>query len=216
MMGFADVPLEIRRARKPRTLHTPASQNGEGSQMSNGVGTSHRLGSNVQKLSNQRVPSPTIPDAALAVSKTPSKNSTSSIDLESEDFYACSTASREGEALRGSPIMSELPSADAESIKRDNHTIMSPLLQTSGGVVVGTSKAVGKIIIAGFKSPFEVSLSAARGFHNVPRLYGDDTVRANERITGVWSGLRAAGKVNTLEYSQEISNATLGLCLRHV
>jgi len=39
----------------------------------------------------------------------------------------------------------------------------------------------------------EVSLAVAQGFHNAPRLYGDE-VRHPYRITGFHSGLRAAGK----------------------
>jgi len=39
----------------------------------------------------------------------------------------------------------------------------------------------------------EISLAVAQGFHNAPRLYGDE-VRHPYRITGFHSGLRAAGK----------------------
>lgn len=39
----------------------------------------------------------------------------------------------------------------------------------------------------------EISLAIAQGFHNAPRLYGDE-VRHPYRITGFHSGLRAAGK----------------------
>lgn len=40
----------------------------------------------------------------------------------------------------------------------------------------------------------DVSLAIARGFHNAPKLYGDITVRAPERITDFKSGVTAAGK----------------------
>ena len=39
----------------------------------------------------------------------------------------------------------------------------------------------------------DLSLAIAQGFHNAPRLYGDDTVRTAPRINGIRSGLRAAG-----------------------
>ncbi|KAI4252420.1 MAG: hypothetical protein L6R42_007969 [Xanthoria sp. 1 TBL-2021] len=39
----------------------------------------------------------------------------------------------------------------------------------------------------------DLSLAIAQGFHNAPRLYGDTTVRTPLRITGIKSGLRAAG-----------------------
>lgn len=41
--------------------------------------------------------------------------------------------------------------------------------------------------------PMDLSLAIAQGFHNAPRLYGDDTVRTAPRINGIRSGLRAAG-----------------------
>jgi len=37
----------------------------------------------------------------------------------------------------------------------------------------------------------DLSLAVAQGFHNAPRLYGDDTVRRPIRISGFHSGLRA-------------------------
>lgn len=40
----------------------------------------------------------------------------------------------------------------------------------------------------------DLSLAIAQGFHNAPRLYGDTTVRTPVRITGIQSGLRAAGE----------------------
>jgi hypothetical protein len=39
----------------------------------------------------------------------------------------------------------------------------------------------------------DLSLAIAQGFHNAPRLYGDSTVRTPPRISGIRSGLRAAG-----------------------
>jgi hypothetical protein len=42
------------------------------------------------------------------------------------------------------------------------------------------------------RAPVDLSLALAQGFHNAPRLYGDDTVRRPTRVTGIKSGLRAA------------------------
>lgn len=39
----------------------------------------------------------------------------------------------------------------------------------------------------------DFTLSLAQGFHNAPKLYGDD-VRPTQKITGFGSGLKAAGK----------------------
>ncbi|TKA79201.1 hypothetical protein B0A49_03186 [Cryomyces minteri] len=43
------------------------------------------------------------------------------------------------------------------------------------------------------RAPIDLSLAIAQGFHNAPRLYGDKTVRRPIRISGIRSGLRAAG-----------------------
>jgi len=43
----------------------------------------------------------------------------------------------------------------------------------------------------------DFTLGLARGFHNAPKLYGDDTVRPQEKVTDLQSGLKAAGKVST-------------------
>jgi hypothetical protein len=200
MMGFADVPLEIRRARKSKSVLTPSSQIGEASELSNGTGTSHQPGSSIQISSSgtdQHALSSPARDGDRSMSKISSTNSVSSSETDFGEPNVHSIHSRGSNAMQLSPKVSEVSSSKEVPSKKDYR-----ILQTSSGVAVGTSKALGKIIIAGIKSPFEVSLSAARGFHNVPRLYGDDTVRPHERITGVWSGLRVAGKVSTMWYCQ--------------
>ena len=60
---------------------------------------------------------------------------------------------------------------------------------------IGAGKGVQRIVAAGIKSPMDFSLGIARGFHNAPKLYGDDTVRPQEKVTDFQSGLKAAGKV---------------------
>jgi hypothetical protein len=51
----------------------------------------------------------------------------------------------------------------------------------------GFKKTGGAIL----KSPMNLSVAMAQGFHNAPRLYGDETVRRPPRITGFHSGVRA-------------------------
>ena len=59
---------------------------------------------------------------------------------------------------------------------------------------IGAGKGVSRIVGAGLKSPMDFTLGLARGFHNAPKLYGDDTVRPSEKVTDFQSGLKAAGK----------------------
>ncbi|KAI1815894.1 glycosyltransferase family 1 protein [Poronia punctata] len=53
-------------------------------------------------------------------------------------------------------------------------------------------EGVGKTGRALARAPVDLSLALAQGFHNAPRLYGDDTVRQPVRVTGIRSGLKAA------------------------
>lgn len=54
------------------------------------------------------------------------------------------------------------------------------------------AEGVGKSAKSLAKAPVDLSVALAQGFHNAPRLYGDDTVRRPTRVTGIRSGLRAA------------------------
>jgi hypothetical protein len=65
-----------------------------------------------------------------------------------------------------------------------------------------SAKGVARIVGAGLKSPMDFTLGIARGFHNAPKLYGDDTVRPQEKVTDFQSGLKAATKVGTKIPSQ--------------
>ena len=71
--------------------------------------------------------------------------------------------------------------------------------QISLDAALGAGKGIGRMVEAGLKSPMDFTLSIARGFHNAPKLYGDESVRPAEKITGISSGLRAAGKVFPLK-----------------
>ncbi|EWC48658.1 hypothetical protein DRE_01880 [Drechslerella stenobrocha 248] len=59
---------------------------------------------------------------------------------------------------------------------------------------LGAGKGAGKIAGAVMKSPLDFSLAVAQGFRNAPLLYGDTTVRKQDKITGMGSGLKVAGK----------------------
>ncbi|TVY26678.1 hypothetical protein LHYA1_G004154 [Lachnellula hyalina] len=57
-----------------------------------------------------------------------------------------------------------------------------------------TNKGVSRIIGTGLKAPMDVTLGVAKGFGNLPKAYGDETVREKEKVTGIGSGLMVAGK----------------------
>jgi UDP:flavonoid glycosyltransferase YjiC (YdhE family) len=59
---------------------------------------------------------------------------------------------------------------------------------------VHTSKGFGRIVKAALQSPMELSMSITEGFHNAPKLWGDDTVRPQQQVSGLKSGAKAVGK----------------------
>jgi hypothetical protein len=62
---------------------------------------------------------------------------------------------------------------------------------------VDTGKGLARIVGAGFKSPMDFSLNVAKGFHNVPKLYGGE-VRKVDNVTDFKSGLTTAAKVRII------------------
>jgi hypothetical protein len=86
----------------------------------------------------------------------------------------------------GSPFRREQKEFDPSKLTLDN--------------AVGAAKGVQRIVAAGMKSPMDFTLGIARGFHNAPKLYGDDTVRPSPNVTDFQSGIKAATKVSSFEH----------------
>lgn len=72
------------------------------------------------------------------------------------------------------------------------HTATTEGTAEGEGYVDQVAEGVGKSAQAIANAPIDLSVALAQGFHNAPRLYGDDTVRRPTRVTGIRSGLRAA------------------------
>jgi hypothetical protein len=64
----------------------------------------------------------------------------------------------------------------------------------AGRVALETGKGLGRIVTAGLKTPVMATHGLTRGFHNLPKLYGEE-VRQYENVTGLRSGLRVSAKV---------------------
>lgn len=57
-----------------------------------------------------------------------------------------------------------------------------------------SSKGAGRFAKALVQSPMNLSMTITRGFHNMPKLWNDDTVRPSTKVADFSSGARAAGK----------------------
>jgi hypothetical protein len=77
---------------------------------------------------------------------------------------------------------------------------------------VDTGKGLARMIGAGFKSPMDFSLNVAKGFHNVPKLYGAE-VRQVDKVTDFQSGVRTAAKVCSTTMSYRNANIRVGIRL---
>lgn len=88
-----------------------------------------------------------------------------------------------------------IPSEESSRLSAPQPSSEGNDYQLSLDAAIGAGKGVSRIVGAGLKSPMDFTLSLAKGFHNAPKLYGDESVRQADRVTGFQSGLRAAGKV---------------------
>jgi UDP:flavonoid glycosyltransferase YjiC (YdhE family) len=59
---------------------------------------------------------------------------------------------------------------------------------------VHMSKGAGRFVSAVVQAPVNLSVNFTRGFHNIPKLWGDDTVRPQERVSDFKSGVKAVGR----------------------
>ncbi|KAH9216546.1 putative glucosyl/glucuronosyl transferase [Leptodontidium sp. 2 PMI_412] len=55
-------------------------------------------------------------------------------------------------------------------------------------------KGIGRIATAALQSPMDTSIRITEGFHNAPKLWGDETVRPQQQVSDIKSGARAIGK----------------------
>ncbi|KAJ4375664.1 hypothetical protein N0V86_007197 [Didymella sp. IMI 355093] len=91
---------------------------------------------------------------------------------------------RKGSASSTGPFRSETGSSSNFTDNLKNMQVDS---------AVDTGKGLARIVGAGFKSPMDFSLNVAKGFHNVPKLYGGE-VRKVDNVTDFKSGLTTAAK----------------------
>lgn len=67
-------------------------------------------------------------------------------------------------------------------------------IEAALGAGLETGKNVSRVVETGVKTPMNFCMSLAKGFRNAPKLYNDDTVRKQEKVTGLASGVMLAGK----------------------
>ena len=196
MMGVADFPIEIVRAVHSVKPTDSPRESGSKTPISSPKLLATRMSSTVRSMSNSSVPSE-IPPLGGSITPTGALEHQLSNQSSSDASAISGQSSDRAGSRRTAP---QLPNASGLS----QEPTLSPTdtldRQVSYDTALGAGKSVGKIVGAGLKSPMDFTLGLARGFHNAPKLYGDESVRQADKVTDFQSGLKAAGKVFICPY----------------
>ncbi|KAH9863876.1 hypothetical protein J1614_009808 [Plenodomus biglobosus] len=164
-------------------------------------GTDTPLGPGSSSSDLMSTQSDTLPLGSIDTSTTPTHRSS----FMSQAFADSTGGSRSSSRERARQIVTDCPvvrSRRGSSVSgaekyaatgRPMKDAQQPGLAESMESAVDTGKGLARIVGAGFKSPMDFSLGIAKGFHNVPKLYGAE-VRQVDKVTDFQSGLRTAAK----------------------
>ncbi|MCJ1402082.1 hypothetical protein MMC11_005301 [Xylographa trunciseda] len=214
MMGVADFPVEIFKALSSRSSEDPSVGDSTSTSLGLNLAVQQSDKTSTTPESGQPLSSaPMITDKASpgyamnGTTVTPNSPRISSLNAQSAmSLHPSGSKTSAGVASMSGPEANNhkdeaLPNPFSESSSSNENTIKRPprpgpdaVRQISFNTALGAGKGVGRIVGVGLKSPMDFTLSLAKGFHNAPKLYGDESVRQSDRITGLQSGLRAAGK----------------------
>jgi UDP:flavonoid glycosyltransferase YjiC (YdhE family) len=190
MMGLADVPSETWRAmRMPATrsrqqsqasLPTIASTSGAANtQEASIISTSHGQ-SETRSITKDSV-------ASVAPVETTDAISGRSTPTSSADSSSVSGPSQGPlNPKQDDPGLSRLRSRNESSLRQNQD-----MLRPTG---VHMTKGAGRFARAVAQGPVDISVNLTRGMHNIPKLWGDTTVRPQERVSDFRSGVKAVGR----------------------
>lgn len=126
-------------------------------------------------------------DSTTTTTTTSTSNTAVTSGTLSPPATADSASSKGKEAANPRPPPS--PTSPSQKPSQSNFNIEAAL-----GAGLETGKNVSRVVETGVKTPMNFCMSLAKGFRNAPRLYNDDTVRKQEKVTGLASGVMLAGK----------------------
>ena len=218
MMGVADFPVEALKALKihPDSRKKKKVSQDKGDQSSESQATSDSQSSIDSMSVDQRsfddaesIPGATSPQSASGFQFNLSE-SLARLDSGRSSSPSETQSQHKGNDLRslGSGLREQLN----DQIGRKRSASGSRSLETSGSKsptdkfsassqppdvlasALDTGKGVSRIAGSLTRSPMDFTLALSKGFRNVPKLYGDDTVRKTEPVTDFKSGLKTATK----------------------
>ncbi|KAM3065171.1 hypothetical protein ACMFMG_010367 [Clarireedia jacksonii] len=202
--GVGSVPFKIAKTVKRRSMHKKKRMSIETKRSGNGR-NSIADGNSKKSVEKTRLQNPM---NGIAEGKENAKPLTADAESPAESqglkppgpsspFGAeLSNHTPSGEPTRqGSHPPPEEPSKPKDK-DNDNTSLISsdPSENPAEEIALDVGLGLGRTAEAIARAPMDLSLALAQGFHNAPRLYGDTTVRRPTRITGMKSGLKAAGE----------------------
>ncbi|KAK5105792.1 hypothetical protein LTR62_002154 [Meristemomyces frigidus] len=174
VMGLMDVPGETMKA-----LQIPTSQSRQQSQA---------LRTRTSRSGNSEVSGQWTPPSSRGQSQTSLKLRDSGSQKPSR--LSRLTQSRSSTSQSSSEV-NRTRSIDSCSGRDSTTSGDQNLLRPIG---IDPRKGIGRITKAALQSPMNLSLDITKGFHNAPKLWGDDTIRPHQQVTGLKSGFQAIGK----------------------
>lgn len=136
--------------------------------------------------------------SAASINSLPTPSVTTTSSITSATTWPAETTSPEG------PLSPQAKGKDKKTRSRSpcrgchrwscHSETCSGSKQVTLETAIGAGKGVGRILETGMKTPLNFTMGLARGFRNAPKLYNDDTVRPQEKVTDFASGLKVAGK----------------------
>jgi UDP:flavonoid glycosyltransferase YjiC (YdhE family) len=202
MMGVADFPIETLKALKihPETARRKKSSKEGDAGPSRSETDTTATSSDALTLSSSKesVGSGT---AVISESNTPVTSRSSSAFNLQESLDRMQGQSSSGRLGPHSSSMSSALKGQLKDAKSRSRSGSRSRPESQPGAqpdyaetAMDTTKGVGRILGAGFKSPLDFSMAVTKGFHNAPKLYGDDTVRKTDQVTDFKSGQKVAWK----------------------
>ncbi|QSZ35887.1 hypothetical protein DSL72_007009 [Monilinia vaccinii-corymbosi] len=211
--GVGSVPFKVRKTVKRRSMHEErkkrkledARKSGSGSTLAEKKSDFRKSGDtsepNHQTL--QGIHHTDNDDPSQNTDNANSSTETHDTSHEADINYPCG-AGMSNHTTSDEPTHQHIQASKEEQASQasqndyniENQAMLSsdPIPNKAEDVAKDIGHGFGETAEAVARAPMDLALALAQGFHNAPRLYGDTTVRRPSRITGIKSGLMAAGE----------------------
>jgi len=181
MVGIADLPVEAITGLKSK-VHKSALERAERAR----AASTTSLSSTDLSLSKQTTAESVASDTTLATT-------IDSTDSDQSDENVKITEKEVEPSLLSQDKRAHTISVANVQIPKHTHR-MDPGDKCSHKAAVAAERGASNAAIHALRPAMDFTLSLAKGFHNAPKLYGDDTVRRQDKITDFKSGVTTAGK----------------------